>query len=78
MPTVLRVDGYRFFFFSNEGNEPPHIHVQKGDGAAKIWLKQPVELVESKRLTAAELRRIRQLTERHSNDFIQAWRRYFA
>ena len=27
MPSVLRVSGFRFFFFSNEGNEPPHIHV---------------------------------------------------
>ncbi len=38
MPTVLLINGYRFFFFSNEGNEPRHIHVEKGDGAAKYWL----------------------------------------
>jgi hypothetical protein len=31
MPTVLRVAGYRFFFYSNEGSEPPHIHVQKAE-----------------------------------------------
>jgi hypothetical protein len=29
MPAVLRIKGYRFFFFSNEGNEPIHIHVEK-------------------------------------------------
>lgn len=29
MPTVARVGSYRFFFFSNEGTEPPHIHVQR-------------------------------------------------
>jgi hypothetical protein len=34
MPTVLVVDGFRFFFFSNEGFEPPHIHVEKGDSHA--------------------------------------------
>jgi len=27
MPTLLRVEGFRFFFFSNEGQEPPHVHV---------------------------------------------------
>ncbi|WP_422447088.1 DUF4160 domain-containing protein [Thermoanaerobacterium sp. DL9XJH110] len=27
MPTVLKEGKYRFFFFSNEGTEPPHIHV---------------------------------------------------
>lgn len=33
MPTVLRVAGYRFFF-SNEGNEPPHIHVEHDEAYA--------------------------------------------
>ena len=28
MPTVLRIDGHRFFFYSLEGQEPPHIHVE--------------------------------------------------
>ncbi len=36
MPTVLRVDGFRFFFYSNEGNEPAHIHVQKAEKYAKF------------------------------------------
>ncbi len=38
MPTVLRWNGYRFFFYSADGDEPPHIHVVKGDCEAKIWL----------------------------------------
>jgi len=42
MPTVLRQDGFRFFFYSNEGNEPPHIHVIGKGGEAKVWL-EPVE-----------------------------------
>jgi hypothetical protein len=29
MPTILRIKGYRFFFFSNEGNEPCHIILKK-------------------------------------------------
>ncbi len=43
MPTVLRVGRYRFYFFSNENNEPPHIHVKAGDDEAKFWL-DPVGL----------------------------------
>ena len=31
MPTILIVDGFRFHFFSREGQEPPHIHIRKGD-----------------------------------------------
>jgi hypothetical protein len=44
--TTLRKDGFRFFFFSNEGFEPAHVHVEAGDGYAKFWL-EPVELAES-------------------------------
>ena len=43
MPTVLRLDGYRFYFYSREPGEPPHIHVEWGDSLAKYWL-EPVEL----------------------------------
>lgn len=46
MPTVLRVAGYRFFFFSNEGDEPTHIHVETAGKHAKHWLG-PVVLASS-------------------------------
>lgn len=29
MPTVRRIGSARFFFYSNEGTEPPHIHVKE-------------------------------------------------
>lgn len=35
MPTILRKLGFRFFFYSNEGNEPPHVHVEKDKGNGK-------------------------------------------
>ena len=38
MPTVLRWGPYRAFFYSNEGREPPHVHVRSGDKEAKFWL----------------------------------------
>ena len=38
MPTVLQIGPYRFYFFSNEGDEPPHIHVKSGGSEAKFWL----------------------------------------
>lgn len=43
MPTVLRVGRYRFFFFSNEGEEPAHIHIKAERDQAKFWL-DPVTL----------------------------------
>jgi hypothetical protein len=38
VPTVLRWNGYRFFFYSADGDEPPHVHVVKGEYEAKVWL----------------------------------------
>jgi len=47
MPTVLRVGPYRFFFYSGDGGEPPHIHVERDEHVAKLWL-DPVRLAASK------------------------------
>ena len=38
MPTILFVLGWRLFFYSNEGNEPMHIHARKGEAECKFWL----------------------------------------
>ena len=54
---MLRWDGFRFFFFSNEGNEPAHIHVEKQEGYAKFWLA-PVRLANSKAFNAATLNKL--------------------
>jgi hypothetical protein len=35
MPTIFRLDGYRFYFYSHEPNEPPHVHVDKGGPSMK-------------------------------------------
>ena len=60
VPTVLLAEGCRFFFFSNEGTEPPHIHIERGDGYAKFWL-EPVELVDAVGMKTRELGRARLL-----------------
>jgi hypothetical protein len=38
MPTVLRIGSFRFHFYSDEANEPPHIHIETPDGECKFWL----------------------------------------
>jgi hypothetical protein len=76
MPTVLRTAGYRFFFYSRENDEPPHVHVEFGDKLAKYWL-EPVELASSKRFRAHELTDVRQLVLEHRNEFMKAWHEHF-
>lgn len=46
MPKVFEINGYRFFFFSNEGDprEPCHIHVRRGNGLAKFWIDPEIRL----------------------------------
>ncbi|MEW6201505.1 MAG: DUF4160 domain-containing protein [bacterium] len=55
MPTVLKVGRFRFFFFSNEWDEPIHIHIESGDEYAKFWL-EPVQLAKSVGYNAKELK----------------------
>lgn len=76
MPTVLRLAGFRFFFYSLEGGEPPHIHVEHGDNAAKYWL-DPVQLAESHGFRSHELNRLRSLVIEHRGTFQEAWHAHF-
>ncbi len=47
---------YRFYFYSHEPNEPPHVHVDRDDLSAKFWL-QPVGLARNFGFSPKELRR---------------------
>ena len=76
MPTVLRVDGYRFFFYANERGEPRHIHVQRERMLAKFWL-QPVGLAGSSGFAAHELKKLVGLVSGHRQVFVEAWNEFF-
>lgn len=76
-PTILREDGYRFFFFSRE--EPrKHVHVISGDGEAKFWLEPEIELAKNHGLRRQQLRAVERLIEEHHDDFLRAWNKHFA
>jgi hypothetical protein len=72
MPTVLRIGAYRFFFYSNEKGEPPHIHVQRERFLAKFWLN-PVALASSRRFASHELRTIQKHVRDNREMFMEAW-----
>ena len=76
MPTVLRIAGFRFFFYSDEGSEPPHIHVERSDEVAKFWL-EPVELVSSSGFSAKEINQLRKLVTENQTRLVQSWYEYF-
>ena len=76
MPTVLRLLNWRFHFYSDEGSEPPHIHVDTGDGECKFWL-MPVRLARSYRVDRTELHRIESAVFEHEAFFLEKWHEFF-
>lgn len=76
MPTVLRWNGYRFYFFSNEGSEPPHVHVDKAGATAKFWLA-PVALARNIGFPARAIAEIEAKVIEQSAAFEEAWHGHF-
>ncbi len=77
MPTVLRQNGFRFFFFSNENDEPPHIHVEKAGEYAKFWLQPEVELAWSKGMRKKDVAWVKAICDANQEEFLGAWDEYF-
>ncbi|MEM9883521.1 MAG: DUF4160 domain-containing protein [Planctomycetota bacterium] len=76
MPTVLRSGPYRFYFYSHEPNEPPHVHVDRDDLSAKFWL-EPVELSRNRGFDARSLRGLLSLVQQHREQLLEAWYDFF-
>lgn len=76
MPTAMWKDGARYFFYSNEGGEPAHIHVVKGSGTAKFWLRD-VHCVHSRGLNQYELNRIERTVVDNLNYLLEVWDGFF-
>lgn len=76
MPTVMNVGLYRLFFYSGDGSEPPHVHVERENRVAKFWL-DPVRLNKDAGFGAAELGQIQQIVQEQSAALLEAWHDYF-
>ena len=72
MPTILREKGYRFFFFSNENQEPPHSHVQRAEHYAKFWLR-PVRLAKNKGFRRNEITDLGRIVRARKGLLLKAW-----
>jgi hypothetical protein len=77
MPTVLRIGAYRFYFYSHEPNEPPHIHIDRDNLSAKFWL-EPVALAKNIGFRAKELRKLELLVRENQTKLVEAWNEYFS
>lgn len=76
MPTVLRSGPYRFYFWSHELSEPPHIHVDRERYSVKFWL-DPVALSSNLGFKPHELKQLPKLIENHHKKLMEAWHGHF-
>jgi hypothetical protein len=76
MPTVLLLNGYRFFFYSNENQEPAHIHIEKADSSGKVWL-DPIRVEYMFNFSPKEQKEILVIIDQYASDFIKKWNDYF-
>ena len=77
MPNVLTIGPYRFYFWSLENGEPPHIHAQRGREKAKFWLLPVVELAYSRGFPPHELNRLLRIVIEYRDTFVEAWNEHF-
>ena len=75
-PTVFKIKGFRFFFFSRE-EKRKHVHIQCSKGEAKFWLEPKIELAKNLGLSSKELREIEYILRERHEEIIKAWESFF-
>jgi len=80
MPVVFREAGYKFYFYSDEGDprEPLHIHVRGNGFDAKIWILPEISVQDSYGLNPRELSKIVRMVERRAKLIESAWHDHFS
>ena len=77
MPTVFRSGPYRFFFYSADSVEPPHVHVERDEKIAKFWLT-PVRLQDSGGFGRVELVRLEGIVDENAQALLRSWHESFS
>lgn len=77
MPTVLKVNGFRFHFYASDGDEPIHVHVSRGEGYAKIWLEPEVEAQYFYKFKASEIKSIMSIVKTNTDLIKKEWNDFF-
>ncbi len=77
MPTILRQDGFRFYFFSNENQEPPHVHIDKNNCTMKIWLHDNT-IACTIGYNTKEINKLIKITSKNNLLLERAWHEHFS
>jgi hypothetical protein len=79
VPTILIFCGWRLFFYSNEGNEPIHIHCRKADKECKYWIdvdKFDIYEAYSYELSPRDRKEIRKIIFEHFDYIVEQWNEF--
>jgi len=81
MPTIFRKNGWRIFFYSNEGKEQMQVHAIKGETEAKYWISQKLNMISyanSLNLSPMLQRELEELSIAQLPQIIKNWNIYFS
>ena len=78
MPTILFINGFRFYFYSNENDEPMHIHIEKAKGNGKVWLKPDITIAYMHNFSPNEIRHIIEIIEQEIVTLRNKWNEFFS
>ena len=83
MPSLFVVSGYRVYFWSNENNDPIHVHISKGKpspNATKLWLTRSGGCVlagNGSRISPAELGELMEFVAAQFFLICREWKQFF-
>ena len=75
-PRAIFISGFDFFFYSKE-EERKHIHVEKGEKSAKVWLEPTIEVATNYGFTSKEIRFIIQTIQENEQLINEKWNYHF-
>ena len=83
MPQILRIGPYIIYFWSNENDEPIHVHVCKGSpqkDATKVWITEDEPVLEhnKSKIPKKDLKRILAWIAMNDELIIKKWQFHFS
>jgi len=76
MPVILRVNGFKIFFYADEGSEPIHIHAIYAGKQSKFWIYPEIKLADNKNMSQKELKKLKKILEENEKIIVEAWNEF--
>ena len=79
----MKVIGYKIYFWSNENNEPIHVHISKGrltQNSTKVWLTKAGGCIlcnNKSGIPNKDLNKLLSIISRHYFLIISKWKEYY-